>query len=593
MDVELGLLKLSIEPFGVKCAKVKKICNHIFSAYAARILCSDGTTKRVWGYYSAHAFIRNFFDCFGCVLIKCNSKNDLDIEITKECNTWIDQLSVYLKMISIIEIGNSDNITLSSAEMEKLNTIFCCGYGKQIFLKCTKEQFSDAYIVYFLMVCLRKYLDNNANEIYKNSLVCSSDDNWCLISWLYDNYFFANKMPYTSGVPNKIYQDFKKRYPELTRTEAEELRLFLTKKFSIFVAEYHNSIQTSKQLNILSWRVEVSKYDMINTYGIIPYTDIKNIPFDPDIEYLKTLKWFPFEYYEKEIRDLASKNSNKIFEDTTFNTTQLLPKNIDNNEEGTNHDEDKDENEDEDEDYEGDEEDYEGDEEDYEGDGEDNTDHGGDEDEDDGEDDKDTKDNTKEKLAKKKKSKKKENVEKINYSGKKWKIVLDNWINGTCLPLPQFNNLNNEINAFIWRTTPINRNEDQTFDEEVLFDENLPNEQDPKSFREYLSKMKPSDHVISFNSHSNLIKNTKTTLVIPNVRPGKNFATLAHFIKNADEAQQKALWEKVGKVARKMLKRYPQVWISTHGHSVPYLHIRISNSDDYYYSNKKTTLTWT
>ncbi|MAF35866.1 hypothetical protein CL622_01990, partial [archaeon] len=63
-------------------------------------------------------------------------------------------------------------------------------------------------------------------------------------------------------------------------------------------------------------------------------------------------------------------------------------------------------------------------------------------------------------------------------------------------------------------------------------------------------------------------------------------AHIKSFIDNASITQQKAFWKQVVKTAKKQLKMYDHIWISTHGLGVPYLHVRISNKPKYYYNSK-------
>ena len=70
---------------------------------------------------------------------------------------------------------------------------------------------------------------------------------------------------------------------------------------------------------------------------------------------------------------------------------------------------------------------------------------------------------------------------------------------------------------------------------------------------------------------------------MPIPKRGKNFATLKDFIDNASKTQQKIFWRKVKQVAN----RENVVWISTHGHGVPYLHVRMSLLKPKYYGNSK------
>ena len=54
----------------------------------------------------------------------------------------------------------------------------------------------------------------------------------------------------------------------------------------------------------------------------------------------------------------------------------------------------------------------------------------------------------------------------------------------------------------------------------------------------------------------------------------------------ASEIQKRELWKKVALEANKMLKNNDNIWISTHGLGVNYLHVRICNNPKYYENSK-------
>ena len=61
-------------------------------------------------------------------------------------------------------------------------------------------------------------------------------------------------------------------------------------------------------------------------------------------------------------------------------------------------------------------------------------------------------------------------------------------------------------------------------------------------------------------------------------------------MKNASLKQQKELWKNVAKQAKKMLKKDNNIWISSQGLGVDYLHIRICNYPKYYEKSKLKAL---
>lgn len=104
--------------------------------------------------------------------------------------------------------------------------------------------------------------------------------------------------------------------------------------------------------------------------------------------------------------------------------------------------------------------------------------------------------------------------------------------------------------------------------------------QDYSSFEKELNKSK-NNYATSFYNLS------KTSyLIVPIPRKGKKFTTMKDFIDNASKIQQKKLWQMVAEKVLMMLKKHNKVWVSTHGTSVPYLHVRIDTRPKYYQTNK-------
>lgn len=163
-----------------------------------------------------------------------------------------------------------------------------------------------------------------------------------------------------------------------------------------------------------------------------------------------------------------------------------------------------------------------------------------------------------------------------------WSEKIEEQKNGNSLKIP--NNINK---PFIWRTSVNNSKKDLEFLEEFHVRKELFEQK-----QDYSPFLNPPCSLLS-NKRENKkysvnCKNLSgdTILIIPKVRKGKKFTNIYHFIKNASKKQQSELWKDVAKNVKLMLKKNENVWVSTHGLGVDYLHVRISNNPKYYESSK-------
>ena len=166
---------------------------------------------------------------------------------------------------------------------------------------------------------------------------------------------------------------------------------------------------------------------------------------------------------------------------------------------------------------------------------------------------------------------------------KNWSVVLDEWENGGYPKIPS-----HIKNPFLWRTSVINNNLDLPYKEEHIEDKRLLT-MSKQNYLPFLNK--PSSLLSKKNENKkyaiasiNLPKDT--ILVIPKPRQNKNFANIYNFMKNASNIQQKELWILVAKEAREMLKKFDNIWISSQGLGINYLHVRICSFPKYYEKSK-------
>ena len=162
-----------------------------------------------------------------------------------------------------------------------------------------------------------------------------------------------------------------------------------------------------------------------------------------------------------------------------------------------------------------------------------------------------------------------------------WNNVLNEWSNGNYPQIP------NHINKpFIWRTSVINKYTDFPYKEEFIMDKRLSGRQEDYSLftsppASLLSKKHKNKYGIS---SKNL--NGDTILVIPKPKKTKEFTDLYYFMKTASEKHKQELWKLVVKQIRKMLKIYDNIWVSSPGLAISYLHIRICSYPKYYENSK-------
>ena len=163
----------------------------------------------------------------------------------------------------------------------------------------------------------------------------------------------------------------------------------------------------------------------------------------------------------------------------------------------------------------------------------------------------------------------------------KWKQVFQNWENGNPLKIPK-----SIKKPFIWRSSVLDRDGELEYKDEFIEDKRFIGRD-----KEILGTMekelknrkyKNEKYVIDFPNLSG-----DTMLVVPTQRQNKNFTSIFYFYNTASKLQIKKVWQRVAKIAKKQLKIHPDVFISTHGLGVDYLHIRICSYPKYY---EKSTL---
>lgn len=150
---------------------------------------------------------------------------------------------------------------------------------------------------------------------------------------------------------------------------------------------------------------------------------------------------------------------------------------------------------------------------------------------------------------------------------KSWKTQIKSWLNEKPLILPK-SSMKDNSTGFYYQTSCCTSTYDTKYEAKFERTEGFSQKQDYKKFELYLQNSK-NLYVTSFISPS------KTILVVPIPRKGKNFAHLRLFTENASKRQQGKFWKYVAKLVIELLKENKSLYISTHGKDVPYFHLRI------------------
>ena len=90
---------------------------------------------------------------------------------------------------------------------------------------------------------------------------------------------------------------------------------------------------------------------------------------------------------------------------------------------------------------------------------------------------------------------------------------------------------------------------------------------DPTDFQPYLQALPPDEQTALFSNFSG-----DAQLLAP--KPTGDYGHIAAFCRTAESPLQHALWRRVGQLCREAIAQQESVWCNTHGHGVPWLHVR-------------------
>lgn len=79
-------------------------------------------------------------------------------------------------------------------------------------------------------------------------------------------------------------------------------------------------------------------------------------------------------------------------------------------------------------------------------------------------------------------------------------------------------------------------------------------------------------------------KSSTAYLIVPRPDKGRCYLSIKHFIDAAPIQKQVMFWKEVSKQVSRLLRKYPKLWVSTHGTGVHYFHLRVDLSPKYYHS---------
>jgi hypothetical protein len=135
------------------------------------------------------------------------------------------------------------------------------------------------------------------------------------------------------------------------------------------------------------------------------------------------------------------------------------------------------------------------------------------------------------------------------------------------------------FDAYFWETPPVTINTLSRVFEYVEVDSQLLScmPVSPLAFEEYFKAVDDNEQIVAF---SNLSGDAKLIVPCPNDTLSA-YPHIAAFMRKAPDEQIEALWRRVGKEAEKTI-RDENVWISTAGTGVAWLHVRLDSFPKYY-----------
>ena len=132
--------------------------------------------------------------------------------------------------------------------------------------------------------------------------------------------------------------------------------------------------------------------------------------------------------------------------------------------------------------------------------------------------------------------------------------------------------------AYRWETPPVSiKTANREFEFVLLDSPSLVRPPDKKTFANYFTTAESDTGIVVFE---NLGKDA--LLVVPSPQGDDSaYAHIAAFTRNGPDPQIHALWKIVGQTMQQRITNQP-MWLSTEGHGVSWLHIRLDSRPKYY-----------
>ena len=92
----------------------------------------------------------------------------------------------------------------------------------------------------------------------------------------------------------------------------------------------------------------------------------------------------------------------------------------------------------------------------------------------------------------------------------------------------------------------------------------------PQDFSQYLKALAPDEQVATFKNFSGDAK-----LIAP--KAVGDFGHIGDFCRTASKEMVRSLWQQVGELCLTSILQEQAVWCNTHGHGVPWLHVRFDS----------------